>query len=154
MYTFKVEIRKDCLICGGELPKRFRTYCSTQCRNRAQYKKEYKYRQEWQRAKRAEYADNKIQCRECGGWFVQVVSHVIIAHQMDGEEYRKEYNLPLSRGVIPRWYRQLKGDKAIENKTYKNLEKGSEKRYIKGDPRAKSVSGLKGKFGGKGFTDY
>jgi len=33
--TFKVEVRKNCKICGSSLPLRYRTYCSKKCRDKA-----------------------------------------------------------------------------------------------------------------------
>lgn len=37
---------------------------------------------------------------------------------------------------MPEWYRKLKGDQAIDNETYKNLEKGTKYRFVKGDKQA------------------
>jgi hypothetical protein len=32
---------------------------------------------------------------------------------------------------VPQWYRDLKGDQAIDNETYKNLEHGAKYRFKK-----------------------
>jgi hypothetical protein len=64
---------------------------------------------------------------------------------LTGREYREEYNLPVKRGVIPSWYREWKGDQAIENGTVSNLKLGKKYWYTKGDPRAIKQSGFKGK---------
>jgi len=37
---------------------------------------------------------------------------------------------------VPKWYRKKKGDKAIHNKTFKNLEAGKKFRFVKGDEKA------------------
>jgi hypothetical protein len=90
----------------------------------------------------------------CSNWYIQVASHTRQKHKLSGREYKEEFALPVSRGVIPQWYRQLKGKLAVDNGTYKNLEAGKLKRYKKGDPKAKQISGLKGKFGNRGFLEY
>jgi predicted transcriptional regulator len=66
-----------------------------------------------------------------------VGTHVYYEHGLTAREYREQYNLPVKRGVVPRWYREQKGNQALENKTYKNLESGKRYRYKKGDKRAK-----------------
>ena len=52
---WKVEIRKNCKICGNPLPNaRYRTYCSAKCRNKANNNKQTKsgYSKKWQKEKR------------------------------------------------------------------------------------------------------
>ena len=151
---FSVTIRADCAVCGGDLKKRQRTFCSKQCRNKVNNRK-YKHQHNgWASKRRAKYDLGKIQCKICGGWYVQVVSHTVSKHQMGAEEYKKEFDLPISRGVIPRWYKYKKGRIAMENGTYRNLESGAHKRYVKGDKKAIKVSGWKGRTGNIGFTEY
>jgi hypothetical protein len=65
---------------------------------------------------------------------------------MTGREYREYFELPIKRGVVPIWYRKLKGDIAIENKTAENLKGGKQFWYIKGDPRAIKNTGYKGRY--------
>jgi len=55
---------------------------------------------------------------------------------LTGREYREKFDLEVKRGVVPLWYRKLKGDQALENKTYKNLEAGAKFRFIPGDKKA------------------
>ena len=43
--------------------------------------------------------------------------------------------LNVKRGVVPEWYREVKGEIAMENGTYKNLKAGKKYRYKKDDPR-------------------
>lgn len=134
--TFKIDVRKDCKVCGGSLPKRFRTYCSAQCRNKFFNKKNAWRGLEWQRAKRAreatEPSDKKVQCLVCGKWYVQVCTHSFQVHNMNGREYREYFNLEVKRGVVPGWYREMKGEQALNNGTYKNLKNGRKFRYKKG----------------------
>lgn len=50
---FKVEIRADCKVCGGEIVhNRFRTYCSEKCRIKHNNQKYYPKQLEWLRTKR------------------------------------------------------------------------------------------------------
>jgi endogenous inhibitor of DNA gyrase (YacG/DUF329 family) len=108
---FKVEIRKTCKICGNEITgKRFRTYCCAKCRNKALNQKNQAYSTQWQRNKRAEIASKpskrKVKCLVCGGYYVQLGTHVIQAHKFkSAREYREEYDLEVKRGTVPKWYR-------------------------------------------------
>ena len=138
---FKVDIRKDCKVCGAGLPSnRHRTYCSAVCRNKF-FNKKYAWRGvEWQRAKRDKIASvpsaDKCQCLFCGKWYVQICTHAYQVHGTTGREYREHFELEVKRGVVPEWYRKLKGDQALDNKTFKNLEAGAKFRFVKGDKRA------------------
>lgn len=131
---FKVRLRNNCLVCKTKIvrPSRYRTYCSRNCRNQATYKKWYAYRQKWQAEKRGKNGPGKIGCLICGRYYVQVCSHVYQVHKMTGREYREVFELEVKRGVVPEWYRKLKGDQALDNKTYKNLETGAKFRFKKG----------------------
>lgn len=142
----KIEIRKYCKQCGNKITKkRFRTYCSIPCRNKWNYKvfgKKYikehrnelilKAQEKWQRKLEKE-GKERVQCLICGKWYVQVGSHVFQFHKMTARDYREMFNLEVKRGTVPTWYRKLKGDQALENKTYKNLLKAGKKfRFKKG----------------------
>ena len=141
----KIEIRTTCKVCGEPLGKRFRTFCSTKCRQFATNLRYRDYQKKWNRKKRAEYSPDKKKCAICGGWYVQVGSHIVSRHKMTAREYREEFNLPVKRGIVPAWYRKIKGETALENKTYLNLEKGKPKRFERGDERAKKTTFWKGK---------
>lgn len=150
---FKVEIRKDCKVCGGDITeKRFRTFCSTICREKHIYKKQYGYTLQWSRRKRGEYKPGKVKCGICGWWYVQVITHVIERHKMSGEEYREKLDLPYKRGIVPEWYHDMKSEITKENGTISNLESGAHMRYKEGDPRARELKGWKGRRGNKGYT--
>jgi len=136
-----VEIRTDCKVCGGDLPNsRFRTFCSATCRQKFYNKKYAKRMADWQRIRNDKIAmipsADKVQCLICGKWYVQVCSHVYYKHGLTGREYREKFGLDVKKGVIPKWYRKDKGDTAIKNDTYKNLEAGAKFRFKKGSKRA------------------
>jgi predicted transcriptional regulator len=141
--TFSVEIRHTCKTCEKPLnkAKRQRTFCSTPCRQKDTNKRHYQRTKAWQKAERDRKASiwspDKLKCKICKRYYVQVGTHVYYEHGLTAREYREQYNLPVKRGVVPRWYREQKGNQALENKTYKNLESGKRYRYKKGDKRAK-----------------
>lgn len=135
---FKVEFRKTCKVCNKPITgKRFRTYCSDECRNKF-FNKKYAYKHTiWNRNQRDKIASipdkNKVQCLVCGKYYVQVGTHIVQVHGMTGREYREAYDLEVKRGIVPGWYRELKGDQAIENGTVENLKAGAKFRFKKGD---------------------
>jgi predicted transcriptional regulator len=147
---FKVEVRKNCKVCGADLPtKKHRTYCSETCRNKANYQKNKEYKNRYYRERReresGKYAEGKLQCKICGKWYVQVGSHITQKHGMTAREYREEYNLPVKRGIVPDWFRKKKGEIALKNGTYLNLKKGEKYHYKAGDKKAKGVTFWKGR---------
>src|SRR5690625_5445233 len=44
-------------------------------------------------------ADGKIQCHECGRWWVNLGGHITRSHEMTVREYKLAYGLPLDRGL-------------------------------------------------------
>ena len=150
-------MRTDCLVCGAELPKRFRRFCSTSCRQKETNRRYRAYQKEWQRKRREKIASvpeqGKLQCKICGGWYVQIGSHVSQVHGMTAREYREKYGYPVKKGVVPLWYRELKGEIAMDNETYHNLREGSKYWYDKGDKRAKESKFLKGKISPKKYRE-
>ena len=136
---FKVEIRKTCKVCKGLITgKRYRTYCSAKCREKYFNKKYYKQHLEWFSRKRAEKKPGKIQCAICGGWYVQVCSHVYYKHKMTGREYKKYIGKDVKKGYIPEWYRQIKSQKNHEtfNIIKPNLIKGQKYWFKEGSKKA------------------
>ena len=146
---FKVEIRKTCKICNKPLSIECRTYCSSKCRNKCYYLKNKNYYKKWQQKKWEEtsgqYSPHKKKCKICGRWYVQVGSHIVQKHKMTAREYRESFDFPVKRGIVPKWYRKIKGEAALENKTFKNLMKGKKNRFRKGDRRAKVTTFWKGR---------
>ena len=144
---YKIRILKNCLVCGQSITqKRYRTYCSAKCRQKEANKRTYKCRLEGARERRGKYSPDKVMCLICGRYYVQVGSHVAQRHHMSAREYREEYELPVKKGIVPLWYKKLKGDIALENKTYKNLEAGKKCWFVKGDPRAIINTFYKGQY--------
>lgn len=133
----KIEIRTKCKECNTPITnKRFRTFCSHTCRNKfnnRKYAGEHTERQRQRNIKLASVpSDRKVQCLICKGWYVQVCSHVLQAHGVTAREYKENFDLEVKRGIVPKWYREMKGEQTIENETYKNLEAGAKYRFKKG----------------------
>jgi predicted transcriptional regulator len=98
------------------------------------------YRKEWSREVRDKEAlkpnSKKIKCLVCGKWYVQVCSHTKQIHGITGREYRELYDLEVKRGIVPAWYREKKGQIAINNGTVDNLKVGRKFWFVKGDSKA------------------
>ena len=60
-------------------------------------------------------------------------SHIVQRHGITARQYREEYELEVKRGTVPEWYRKLKGEQALKNGTFKNLEAGAKFRFKPGD---------------------
>lgn len=141
----KIEIRKDCKMCGKKLRYRQRTFCCEKCRNKNNNKKRRDNYTEKDKVEMSLIAEEKwqkklmtdprekIQCLICGKWYIQVGSHITQKHRMTAREYREYFDLEVRRGITPMWFRKLKGDQALENGTYKNLKAGKRFRFKKGD---------------------
>lgn len=136
----KVEIRTHCKVCGKEISeKRFRSYCSLKCRNKFNNIKNREKNAKGQRERRDRKAldpTGKCKCLICGLWYVQFGSHIVQRHKITAREYREQFNLEVKKGIVPNYYRKFKGEQAIENGTYKNLEIGKKHRFVKGDKKA------------------
>jgi hypothetical protein len=139
--SFKIEIRKKCKVCNIAITgKRCRTYCSAACRTKFFNKKYSKAHTDWNRIKRDREAliasPEKIQCLICKKYYVQVCTHALQVHGINGRQYREKFGLEVKKGVVPLWYRKLKGDQALNNKTYRNLKAGKTFWFVKGDKKA------------------
>ena len=131
--NFKVEIRKDCKVCGNDLPTpRHRTYCSPTCRNKATNARWYSYKYQRQLEKAGRKEEDKIMCLICKWWYWQVGSHITQRHGMTAREYREHFDLEVKRGILPPHLRELYGKQALENGTWKNLKKGKRYQFKKG----------------------
>jgi len=138
---FKVEVRKNCKICKKKIEsKRFRTYCSASCRNKFHNSKHREGQSEWQRrrndARASIPSDKKVQCLICKGWYVQICSHAVQRHGLTGRQYREAFDLEVKRGVVPAWYREMKGGTVFRNGTVENLKKGKKYWFKVGDKKA------------------
>lgn len=138
---FKIEIRKTCKVCNDPITgKRFRSYCSAGCRTKFFNKKYSKEHTAWNRDRRDREAEipsaKKVQCLICKKWYVQVCTHTLQVHGVGGREYREAFDLEVKRGVVPKWYREMKGETVFRNGTVENLKKGKKFWYKKGDKKA------------------
>jgi hypothetical protein len=113
-------------------------YCSVTCRNKCYYKKYDKRQyQEDERNKEANKpSKDKCKCLICGRYYIQVGSHITQKHNLTAREYREYFRLEVKRGILPEWFRKLKGDQALINGTYKNLKKGKKYWFVPGDTSA------------------
>ena len=137
MKTHKI---KTCKMCPNELTGCQRIFCSSTCRNK-HYAQKYKvYRAKFQRERvdrlASEPSDKKCQCLICGRWYIQVGSHITQKHNLTAREYREYFDLDVKKGILPAWYKKLKGDLALENGTFKNLRAGEKFWFKEGDSRA------------------
>jgi predicted nucleic acid-binding Zn ribbon protein len=131
---------EKCKVCGGDIPFRYRSFCSEYCRNKF-YQKKYKDKNKAiHLAKVDELASvkspNKIQCQICGRWYIQLCTHVYLRHGLLARDYKKMFGLDVSRGKLPAWYRELKGRTTLENGTFSNLKAGKNFWFVKGDKKA------------------
>jgi hypothetical protein len=145
-----------CKFCKKQFTKkswRAQKYCSIKCRNKRNSQKSKVYNKEWARKKRAEYAPGKLQCIICDGWYVQVGTHVIQRHKkfLTAKQYKEYFDLPIKKGITPKWYKELKAEICKNNGTIKNMKGGKKFWYHKKDPRAKLVTGWKGRTGNLGY---
>lgn len=116
----------------NKLGHRYRTFCSSKCRDKNYYLKYKEYRKEWVAKKTGEKADNKIECLICGKWYRQIGSHIVQKHEMTAREYREYFNLEVKRGMLPPDLREHKANVTLQNGTYKNLEVGKKFWFVKG----------------------
>ena len=148
--TFTVEIREDCKVCGEKIPEKqgrggYRTYCSKKCRGKALYHRHFEYHMKWQRERWGRFSYGKKRCLICKKWYVMVGGHAWQRHGLTAREYREKFGLPLKKGILPKWYKEMKGKQALENGTWQNLRIGKKYWYKKGDERAIVVTGWKGR---------
>lgn len=99
------------------------------------------YHTEWQRQRNAARASvpdpKKIQCKICGGYYIQICSHVTQAHHISAKDYKDANGYDHKRGLVPKWFREIKAEQCMTNGTVKNLEAGAIYRFKKGDPVGK-----------------
>lgn len=131
---------KTCKMCLNELTGCQRIFCSPICRNKNNYQKRKAYQARYQRKRvdrlASEPSDKKCQCLICGRWYVQVGTHIVQRHGITAREYREYFDLEVKKGILPDWYKKLKGDIALENGTFRNLKNGEKFWFKKGDDRA------------------
>ena len=93
---------------------------------------EYNRRQREYLYKKNKDKREKIKCQICGKEFRQVGTHVVQVHKMTAREYRKMYGFDVKKGQLPKDYKELKAEQAIECGGYTNLKKGKKFWFKKG----------------------
>jgi hypothetical protein len=77
--------KPNCKICGVELGKYHRFFCSPKCQVKFANKKSAKYQKEWQRLHNLAIAripnPNKTQCKICGLYYNGIANHIRQAHK-------------------------------------------------------------------------
>lgn len=99
----------------------------------------HRQKERWQR----KHLDSveKVQCLDCGGWFVKVGSHAVLSHGYESaKEYRLEHGLDYKRGIVPEWHRKILEENVRDNGTIENLEKGAPYRFEKNGRSSEVVS--------------
>ena len=76
--------------------------------------------------------EKKVQCLICKRWYILVRFRCCSTARYLLREYREDYELEVKRGIVPKWYRELKGQQALENGTVENLKKGKKYWFKKG----------------------
>lgn len=109
-------------------------YCSAKCRE-STYKE---YRKKWQDNNRAKYANGKLECLICNGWFYKICSHTWQTHGVDNRAYKKMFGIDLGKGLVSEAYKQHKREMVKNNPQIISnnlLKAGKASRFSKGDPR-------------------
>ena len=52
------------------------------------------------------FADDKLQCLECGLQFKQLGRHLLAAHNMGRVDYNEKYGIPKYKGLVPDWWKE------------------------------------------------
>ena len=126
---------KNCRVCRKRIPKRWKYFCSSSCRNKYHNRKRLKYHKIWFRNHRQkvllkEYK-HLIQCLICNKWFRQVGSHIVQVHGCTAREYREDYGFDVRRGQLTTELREIKAKHVFRNKTVGNLKLGKKYRFTK-----------------------
>ena len=74
----------------------------------------------------------------CGRTCRDLVRHITRHHKIPVREYKKLLGLDMNEPLMSRKTTEILSRKAIENETYKNLEKGAPYRLRKGESRVQS----------------
>lgn len=84
------------------------------------------------------YKYGKPVCHICGKYFDKLMTHVRQKHNMTAYEYKKEFGLDVTKGIVSERYKELKRQKVMEHYDLcikQNLiKKGAGTRYQKGSP--------------------
>ena len=129
---------KKCLWCGEEIVitnpnTRNIKFCSVECRGKHWYENYGKQKQiDYKNKKASVPSDKKVQCKICGLWYIQMLSHAWQVHGVSAIEYKEAFGLDRKRGLIKEEYRQIKRE-TQDPSTIENLKKGKKFWFKKGD---------------------
>ncbi len=73
-----------------------------------------------------------IKCLECGKRYYRPCGHVRQVHGLTAREYKEKHGLDVSKGIMTDADREHMAEKTRNNGTIKNLAKGAQYRYAKG----------------------
>jgi len=65
--------------------------------------------------------EGKIQCLICLHWYWKPMAHVWQRHKISAREYKEEYNLEVTKGIVPDWHRKILSKNALDNKMDEQL---------------------------------
>jgi hypothetical protein len=82
------------------------------------------------------FSKGKLKCKICGKWYIQLCSHVIQKHGMTSKEYKQMLGTYTSKGLIPKWYHDLKSEQVKPSSKLSALIHGYKTRFKPGDSRA------------------
>lgn len=131
---------KVCFHCGKVFTPKLNAnnikFCSVSCRNKNYYRKHNRkeeQREYNQKKLLARFLKNElVQCQICKRWFRQVGSHIWQKHGITAREYREQFGFDVKKGQLPKDYRELKAEQAFEGGGVKNLERGKQFWFKKG----------------------
>ena len=109
-------------------------YCSPTCRTE-HYRETGKLKlaaDKFNHKKWDRYEFGKEQCVICQGWYWAVCHHASSRHGVDHREYKEMIGADIGKGRITADLKELKRRQVFENGTVKNLAKGADNRYRKG----------------------
>lgn len=131
---------KYCIIYNSEIiNKKSYKFCSKKCRDKFHNKKNYNSEKQrfYLDRKRQKNTEGLIQCSICGKYYKFLDPHLRQTHKMSVKEYKEEYGINRSRGLITNEIKKIKRDyvketypKIIENNL---IKKGKKTRFVKGD---------------------
>ena len=84
----------------------------------------------------AQYAEGKIQCAICKGWYIKLCAHTVQAHGVTASEYKKEQRLDSIKGLVHKDHHKKLSELVKKHPTViqENLvEGGKATRFKKGD---------------------
>lgn len=74
-------------------PIKKQEFCSYECRYRYWNEQRKKQKKEWSKRQYSKYAEGKLQCRICGGWYNVPTNHATQAHGVTADWYKERFNI-------------------------------------------------------------